>query len=941
MRRAVVVTSGVVASALALFFFASRLSSQAPLPPGDFVNFESGHVHPVALSPDGSHLFVVNTPDMRLSVFSLATGAPVLEKEIPVGIEPVSVAPRDNDEVWVANNVSDDVSIVSVSQGAVVRTLRVGDEPTDVAFAGTTSGVRAFVCVSQEDAVKVYDPASLTTPPSTLAMPGRHPRALSTNAARTQVYVTIQEAGNRTTVVPFEEVGALGGPPPPVPAPTPAIADSAPQVGLIVKRTGANWLDETGGNWNAAVNYNVTDYGLVILDANARAITGQASGVGTVNFNAAWNPGNQKVYVTNEDALNLTRFEPNLKGRFYKNRVSIVDPAAPTVVDTVHLNKHINYAVVPGPPAERDQSLALPLDLAWNASGTRGYLAAFGSGLVGVIDAAGNVLNRIAVGGGPSGVAFDAARNQLYVVNRFDNTVSVVNLGSEIQTAVLPIGLDGFDPTPDDVKQGRQFQYDARLTSGHGDLACGSCHVFTNLDAIAWDLGNPQGTIVHVNDPDYPSGQIDPFLKSIHPMKGPMTTQTLRGIQDTEPFHWRGDRTGLDKFNPAFQSLLGNDRQLTAGEFAQFDAFVKSVHFPPNPRQNLDRSFATAPVGQASAARGATSFANDVHDGLLRCASCHSLPHGTNGQLVDAKALNETQDFKVPELRNLYVKTGFRDSLNAQNKRGVGFIHDGTVDNLFDFLKLPVFNFPAGDPQRRDIEAFLLSFDTGTAPTVGYQFTLDASSAGSAQAISDETLLNSQFQAGNCDVIVQGVVGGLQRGYVLENDGLFHSDRAAEAALTPDQMRLLATGGNVLTWSGVFKGTGVRQAVDRDRDGFFDRDEIDAGADPANPNSTPTVAVSGPPRPGTLAFAGAHPNPFRGQASFAFQLPQAGRAKLALYDPRGREVRVLLDGALAAGPQALPFDGRDAHGRQLAAGIYYARLDFAGTSAKASFVMLR
>jgi hypothetical protein len=260
---------------------------------------------------------------------------------------------------------------------------------------------------------------------------------------------------------------------------------------------------------------------------------------------------------------------------------------------------------------------------------------------------------------------------------------------------------------------------------------------------------------------------------------------------------------------------------------------------------------------------------------------------------------------------------------------------------LFNFLKLPVFTFSGGDPQRRDVEAFLLSFDTGTAPTVGYQFTLDASTSGSAQAISDEALLTSQFQAGNCDVIVQGAVGGIPRGYVLENDGLFHSDRASEGALTPDQMRLTAAGVNVLTWSGVFKGTGVRAGVDRDRDGYRDRDELDAGSDPANANSTPvSVAVNGPSTPAKLSFAGARPNPFRNQTTFGFELPRPGTVHLALYDLRGREVRVLLGGSQPAGPQSLLFDGRDGHGRQLAAGMYYARLEFAGTSAKRSFVLL-
>ncbi|MFM7173570.1 MAG: hypothetical protein ACKO4U_11115, partial [Caldilinea sp.] len=32
---------------------------------------------------------------------------------------------------------------------------------------------------------------------------------------------------------------------------------------------------------------------------------------------------------------------------------------------------------------------------------------------------------------------------------------------------------------------------------------------------------------------------------SFHPMKGPMSTQSLRGLAGQGPMHWRGDRTGV------------------------------------------------------------------------------------------------------------------------------------------------------------------------------------------------------------------------------------------------------------------------------------------------------------------------------------------------------------------------------------------------------------
>ena len=109
----------------------------AQVPPNAFVNFEGAQTNPIRLSSDGTRLFALNTPDNRVSVFDISNpSAPALIVEIPVGIEPVSVNPRTNDEAWVVNQESDSVSIVSVSKGIVTDTIYVKDEPSDVVFAG-------------------------------------------------------------------------------------------------------------------------------------------------------------------------------------------------------------------------------------------------------------------------------------------------------------------------------------------------------------------------------------------------------------------------------------------------------------------------------------------------------------------------------------------------------------------------------------------------------------------------------------------------------------------------------------------------------------------------------------------------------------------------------------------------------------------------------------
>ena len=65
-----------------------------------------------------------------------------------------------------------------------------------------------------------------------------------------------------------------------------------------------------------------------------------------------------------------------------------------------------------------------------------------------------------------------------------------------------------------------------------------------------------------------------PPNRTVHPLKGPMVTQSLRGIADSGPLHWRGDRNGINSgatdpdpfdegqafmhFRAAFQGLLGS-----------------------------------------------------------------------------------------------------------------------------------------------------------------------------------------------------------------------------------------------------------------------------------------------------------------------------------------------------------------------------------------------
>jgi YVTN family beta-propeller protein len=792
-------------------------SAQAPPP---FRNFESPQVHPLAMTPDGTRLLAVNSPNATLSVFQLTGGTPLLTAEIPVGLEPVSVAARNDREAWVVNWLSDSVSVVDLTTGNVVRTLDVGDEPTDVLFAGP-GGSQAFVCVSGRSQVRVFDASNPSATPQTLDVFGKQPRALARDAGGGKVFVSVFESGNQTTVVPEAVVAANGGLPAPVPAKA-ANLPPAPSTSLIVKWNGAQWADETGNTkWDPFVNYTLADVDLLVIDASSPtpSLGAQVRGLGTHLGNMTFDASGGRLFVTNIDSTSVMRFEPNLRGRFQHTRVSVlnVTPGGAASLDATNdLNPQVDFNNPAGTDAERAQGLAMPADIARSSDGTL-YVAATSSARVGVLSPDGALAGRISVGQGPTGLAVDDARQRLYVLNRFDQTVSAVDTGSKTQVSAVPIG---FNPEPAEVRNGRRFLYDTSF-SAHGTVSCASCHFSGHRDGLAWDLGDPLGVMVTPN-------------ASHHPMKGPMTTQSLRGIIGAEPLHWRGDKRNLGEFNPAFTGLLGSPRLLTPAEMAAFTAFVRTLTYPPNPNENLDRTFPNPPTGP-NALRGSNTFRTAALTGLS-CNTCHqTFPGfgiGSDRVVFPGSILQEPQNFKVPQLRGMYQKTGLQKppagSPRTEQLTGFGFLHDGTFDTLLTFLKLPVFTGFANDNARRDVEAFLLAFDTGTAPAVGLQATVNASNKGAAETLGRLNLLVQQSNPGanqNCELVVKGVYGGVPRGFQHTGGGVFQPDSLSEAPVTLQQLVDAAGEGAELTFTGVPLGAGRRMGVDRDGDNLLDDDE--------------------------------------------------------------------------------------------------------------------
>jgi DNA-binding beta-propeller fold protein YncE len=902
-----------------------------------FTAFESGHVRPLAITPDKKFLLAVNTPDAKLEIFKITTAGLDHRVSVPVGLEPVSVAVRNDGEAWVVNHLSDSVSVILLDDKSsrVKHTLLVGDEPRDIVFAGPGRN-RAFISTAHRGQNSPIDPQLSTpgvgradvwvfdaatccggsslggTPLTILTFFSDTPRALAVTPDGSKVYMAAFFSGNRTATSFVGNFFGLANPLPPAqifpffPLPINVNAFGQPQAltGVIVKYDGTNWKDENGLIRDPEMKFTLPDRDVFAINANAnppQAIAGPAgvyTGVGTTLFNMTVNPASGKIYVSNLEANNMQRFEganlfagaltqptPSVRGKIAFSRITVLDGAGG--VTPRHLNKHIDYsACCTLNPVENATSVAFPIGMEITSNGNTLYVAAVGSSKVAVYNTAQlesdtfvpSTANQISVsGGGPTGLALDEAANRLYVVTRFDNAIKIINTQSKAEIGQASM----YNPEPAHVVNGRRFLYDAKWSSSHGDSACFSCHIFGDTDHLAWNLGNP----------DHPNA-IDPNVKqNLSPrfgfdaMKGVMATQSLRGMDNMGPMHWRGDRTGgyaepnaqpnsgafnevaaFKAFNGAFPDLLGRASQIPDADMQAFTDFILEVMYPPNPIRKLDNSLTPLQQQGSDLFFGRNTFF-DPFGPALNCNSCHQIDRNANagqttkpgffGSNTLTTEVAGTITLKNPHLRNLYQKVGkfgvpaspiFEAGPNfgearGEQIRGFGFTHDGGLDTVFNFLFAsnfgtgevptilpPLIGGPVANPQGMKLDAV---GQQERAALEAFTFAMDSNftpivgqqvtltASNGAAAGARISLFLARAGADECELIAFNSKTG--EAY-LYSGGVFLRDKTNKPSLSAAQLSSLAAPDTNITYMCVPKGNGRRLALDRDLNGVLNGD---------------------------------------------------------------------------------------------------------------------
>ena len=429
-----------------------------------------------------------------------------------------------------------------------------------------------------------------------------------------------------------------------------------------------------------------------------------------------------RVYVTNTEARNEVRFEgPGIFGG--------IDRARPPArgahhrarrrrrVTPRHLNKHIDYAVVPSPPgvegrrasrrrsawrsrATARRSTSPPSARARSASSTRAQL----ENDTFVPDAGEPHRRERRRPERPR--ARRGARAASTSLTRFDNAISVVDTTTQRRDRRT---CRCTTPSRRASSTAGRFLYDAPLTSSNGEASCASCHIFGDFDSLAWDLGNPDDVGAQQPEPvrasalgqrpGLPSaeGADDDAEPARHgePRPDALARRPHRRQRSGRRPARRGRRRSRSSTSPstACSAAAAAHRPPTC---RRSPTSSSQVTYPPNPIRALDNS-----LDARRSRPGATSSSAAIRPTSSRPATAATRSIRRTGFFGTRRLLDASRTSRSSSRSRTCATCTRRSACSACRRspffnagdngtkgdqvRGFGFLHDGSVDTVFRF----------------------------------------------------------------------------------------------------------------------------------------------------------------------------------------------------------------------------------------------------------------
>jgi YVTN family beta-propeller protein len=273
----------------------------------------------------------------------------------------------------------------------------------------------------------------------------------------------------------------------------------------------------------------------------------------------------------------------------------------------------------------------------------------------------------------PRGLALTRDGRRLFVVNRLDDSMSVIDTRSN--RVASTVKLDG-PKKVSALRRGEQTFYTARY-SFQGQIGCANCHIDSTFDGLTWNL-EPDG---------FGRNTVDNKL--------------IEGVKDTEPYKWTGTNPNIPtECGPRTEKYFWRSENYDNHTLADLALYIRSLEPRPNRSRAAGGEFSPAQEnGKAIFERSVDKFGKSVPESN-RCSYCHSGPKGTNQKLFDVgtkRPLDNPGLFKTAPLTNIaltapYLHDGSARSLeeiwtvfNPEDRHGR--TNDLTKDELNDLIE--------------------------------------------------------------------------------------------------------------------------------------------------------------------------------------------------------------------------------------------------------------
>ncbi len=554
------------------------------------------------------------------------------------------------DEAWIAtaNQTSDSVSLVSLSEGRVLDEQPVGHRP--VAVARTSDGRRVIVSCRDSGELVVLSVEDGRLRRIESIEVGFHPHGVAIDDADRTAYVALT-AADQVAVVDL---------------------DSARVTARLDVGRWPRYLALSPDGSRLAVGVS-GDLGVSLVDTVQQKLLSteklMALNVGHLQFSADGNEVYFPWMIYRRTPINAGNIR---QGWVLASRIARIRTGEEPKWEALSLDPQGQAVADPhGMALTPDESRIVVA-----ASGTHELLVFRREGLP-FLDHANNDhidrglladrdrFFRIPLGGRPMAVRTLSDNRQVVVANYLKNSLQIVDLAARRVTGEIPLGGPA---EPSLVRRGEAIFYDAARSLDQW-YSCHSCHYDGGTNAITIDTLNDGSSLT---------------FKTVLP---------LYQLDQTKPWTWHGWQENLeDAMRKSLTStMMGSEP--SEDEVQALVAYFSDLKPPPNPFLASDGSLS------AAAQRGREVFLGE----RAGCATCHRGEQLTDGEIHDVgtgRRLDRYQGYNTPSLRAVYQKPlllhdGRCRSLNEVltgvhqpgNVAGTGELTEAELSDLIEYLK--------------------------------------------------------------------------------------------------------------------------------------------------------------------------------------------------------------------------------------------------------------